>query len=187
MISLQKIGMAFVLFLTVFSLVSCTVGSKRANPNRSNVGDNTAMMNSYKPTKLETEVLARVNAVRATGYRCGNKYLPPVGKLQINEELSMAALRQARDMATTNFFSHAGINGNTAGDRITAAGYTWSTYGENIAAGQRTPNHAVDSWLKSPGHCLNIMNGKFHEMGVASATYKSSKFKIYWVQTFGAR
>jgi uncharacterized protein YkwD len=39
--------------------------------------------------------------------------------------------------------------------------------GENIAAGQMTPEEAVAGWLRSPGHCANLMNGGYSEMAVA--------------------
>lgn len=176
---LQMKTVCFLVF-TGFLIVGC----KSAQPYRTQA-EVQSFKNTYMPNQLETEVLALVNSARTSGYKCGHKYLPPVGKLRINEELSMAALRQARDMASANFFSHTGINGNTAGDRISGAGYTWSTSGENIAAGQRTPKNVVENWLKSPGHCENIMNGRFQNMGVARAVSKNSKFKVYWVQTFG--
>jgi uncharacterized protein YkwD len=38
----------------------------------------------------------------------------------------------------------------------------------------------VDNWLKSPGHCKNIMNKAFKEVGVG-------RVGDYWTQNFGAR
>ena len=37
-------------------------------------------------------------------------------------------------------------------------------------------------WLDSPGHCENIMDPRFAEMGIAYAAGKSSKPGLYWVQ-----
>ena len=42
-------------------------------------------------------------------------------------------------------------------------------------------------WLKSEGHCRNIMNGSFKELGVGYAANASSSYRTYWVQDFGAR
>jgi len=57
--------------------------------------------------------------------------------------------------------------------------------GENIAAGQISPEQAVISWLKSPTHCANLMNSRFTEMGLATAVNPTSTMGVYWVQLFG--
>jgi uncharacterized protein YkwD len=171
------------ILLTTLALSSCAIRPTSLKSNGLKAGSSKVNY-SYKPDPIEQEVLERVNHVRSQGAKCGSKYYPPVENLRINEWLTMAAMKQARDMATANFFSHAGINGNTAGDRITAMGYSWTISGENIAWGQKTPKQVVESWIKSPGHCQNIMNAKFQDMGIAQARAKN---KIYWVQTFGAQ
>ena len=58
--------------------------------------------------------------------------------------------------------------------------------GENIAFGQHTPQQAVASWLDSPGHCANIMNARFTEMGAAYGIAAEKRSGIvYWTQVFG--
>jgi len=57
---------------------------------------------------------------------------------------------------------------------------------ENIAAGQTTPEQVIQGWLDSDGHCANIMNANFEEMGVALAT-NSGIYGIYWTQVFAAQ
>ena len=44
---------------------------------------------------------------------------------------------------------------------------------------------AVSGWLASPGHCQNVMNPYFTEMGAAYATNPRSAATIYWTQVFG--
>jgi uncharacterized protein YkwD len=58
--------------------------------------------------------------------------LPP---LAANAALATAAQAHSNDMANNNFFSHTGSDGSNPGQRISRAGYSWYTYGENIAAG----------------------------------------------------
>ena len=70
--------------------------------------------------------------------------------------------------------------------RVARAGYSWSVVGENIAAGQRDADTVVKSWLESPGHCANLMNPEYSEVGVAFATNASSAAGIYWAQVFAA-
>jgi uncharacterized protein YkwD len=58
--------------------------------------------------------------------------------------------------------------------------------GENIASGQRTVEDAVASWLDSPGHCANIMNPAFTDMGAAYAIDPRNRNRTaYWTQVFG--
>jgi len=65
------------------------------------------------------------------------------------------------------------------------AGYRWQQIGENIAAGQGSAEQVVAGWLASPGHCANIMNPGFTEMGAAYATSEGGAAGSYWTQVFG--
>ncbi|MEE4146098.1 MAG: CAP domain-containing protein, partial [Halieaceae bacterium] len=84
-----------------------------------------------------------------------------------------------------NYFSHTGLNGSSPGDRITAAGYSWSSYGENIAAGASSVSQVMQMWLDSPGHCTNIMGGNFTNLGAARFSNPASTYNVYWTQVFG--
>jgi uncharacterized protein YkwD len=64
-------------------------------------------------------------------------------------------------------------------------GYQYRSTGENIAAGQTTPEDAMAAWLKSPEHCANLMEPAFTDMGVAYAVDPNSDMGVYWTQTFG--
>jgi uncharacterized protein YkwD len=76
-------------------------------------------------------------------------------------------------------------DGSTPADRATRAGYPWRLVGENIASGNRTPQEAVQAWLDSPGHCANLMNPGFTEMGAAYAIDPHSENQTpYWTQVF---
>ncbi|MDH3238519.1 MAG: CAP domain-containing protein, partial [Deltaproteobacteria bacterium] len=57
--------------------------------------------------------------------------------------------------------------------RITRQGYQWWTYGENIAVGYQTVSAVMQAWLDSEGHCRNIMNPAFAEIGAAFAEGQS--------------
>jgi uncharacterized protein YkwD len=125
------------------------------------------------------ELISLVNETRSEGCNCGDEYYPAVGALTWNELLIQAAQQHANDMGTNDFFSHTGSDGSNAGERITEQGYNWSTYGENIARGQTSPEQVMDSWINSEGHCKNIMNGNFKEFG--AGFYADGN---YWVQVF---
>ena len=88
-------------------------------------------------------------------------------------------------MATKNYFSHTSLDGRTFVDRINATGYAWSNIGENIAAGYSTVNAVVDGWMASDGHCANIMNPNFRDVGVACVASSTSTYKTYWTMDAG--
>lgn len=131
-------------------------------------------------------ILEAVNSARATARTCGNKFFPAASPLEWNGLLGEAALLHSRDMATRKTLSHRGGNGSQAGDRALQVRYSWNRIGENIASGQRTPEEAVSGWLTSPGHCSNIMNASFTEMGAAYAINPGTRLgTVYWTQVFG--
>jgi uncharacterized protein YkwD len=130
------------------------------------------------------EVVRLTNEARAQARTCGTVSFPAVGPVAAQAQLTVAAQGHAEDMAANNYFSHNSLDGRTAAGRISATGYSYSAAGENIAAGQRTPQEVVAGWLESPGHCSNIMNGSFTELGVGRATSSTSQYGVYWVQNF---
>jgi uncharacterized protein YkwD len=130
-------------------------------------------------------VLDLTNAARAQARTCGATRFAAAPALTLNAQLAQAAQGHAADMAARNYFSHTSQDGRTMAQRVTATGYAWRTIGENLAAGQTTPESVVDGWLRSEGHCRNIMNASFRELGVGYA--QGGSYGHYWVQNFGAR
>jgi uncharacterized protein YkwD len=106
--------------------------------------------------------------------------MPPVATVTWNDNLAKAAYSHSSDMSSKKYFDHTSPTGSTAGTRITAAGYPWKTYGENIAMGYADEQAVMNGWLSSEGHCLNIMNAAFKEMG-------AGREGNYWTQEFGAQ
>jgi uncharacterized protein YkwD len=91
-------------------------------------------------------------------------------------------------MATKDYFSHYSKSGKSPFQRMRAAGYRYRAAGENIAAGRSlaSPEAVVKAWLKSPGHCKVIMNGKYKELGVGRVE-GPGRWSVYWTQNFGRR
>ena len=135
---------------------------------------------------IRARVLALVNEARSVSRRCGWKRIAAAPPLIQSEALDRAALAHAQEMAARSRMQHAGGDGSTPGDRATRAGYRWSTVGENVAAGQAMSEEAVASWLKSSGHCANLMDPDYTEMGVGFAADPQGAGGPYWVQLFGA-
>jgi len=132
-------------------------------------------------------MLAAVNARRHAGATCGSHgSFPPAADLAWNDAITQAAVAHSDDMVTRNFFDHTGSDGSSPGDRMTAAGYAWRGWGENIAAGQGSVAEVVDGWMKSDGHCANLMNAAYKDIGVACvAGNASTTYRTYWTQDFG--
>lgn len=133
------------------------------------------------PEGIGEETLAAVNAARAAPRQCGDRQFAAAPPLRLNPALDAAALSHSEYMAQVRYFSHQQKNGSVVGDRALRAGYKWRTIGENIASGQRTAQEAVQGWLDSPGHCANIMNAAFVEMGVGYAV-NPVRGTLYWTQ-----
>ena len=133
----------------------------------------------------DVKMLQLVNAARSQSQDCGvNGVRSAVGALVWDCKLATAALNHSQDMASNNFFDHTGTGNTSPGDRIDNVGYSWSSYGENIAAGQTTVESVVAGWLDSDGHCSNIMGSSFIEFGSAKVEESNSRYKIYWTQNF---
>jgi uncharacterized protein YkwD len=133
---------------------------------------------------MNRRVLELINAARAHKRSCGDKIYQPAGPLRRAAGLDKAALQHARDMAAHSFLGHEGSDGTRVAQRATGAGYSWKRIGENVAAGSATPEQAVDDWLKSPGHCANLMNKEYTETGIAVSVNPTSAAGIYWTQVF---
>lgn len=129
---------------------------------------------------FEAEVLRLTNVARQTARVCGTTTYNAAPALGASPQLRCAARLHAKDMQDKNYFSHTSLDGTSFSQRITAAGYTWRTVGENIAAGYPSPQAVVDGWIASAGHCQNLMNPSFTQLGVGF--YGNNR----WVQDFGA-
>lgn len=103
--------------------------------------------------------------------------------------LNLAAQRHSEDMIERDYFEHTSPDGKDPGDRITATGYVWSTYGENIAAGYATPAEVMGGWMNSPGHRANILNCDFREIGIGYAVRQSNagRAEPFWTQVFATQ
>ena len=138
-------------------------------PEDDNSSESTPEVNK----SFELQVLDLVNEERTA------RGLSP---LTYSEELAKVAASHSADMANRNYFSHNSPEGVTPFNRIKNAGISYKSAGENIAAGQDTPEAVVDAWMNSDGHRANILNKNFTKMGVG-CVYGGS-YGIYWTQLF---
>ncbi len=180
-------------------LHGCNAESEKENlDNSSNTVVNTST--ATISTELKNEYLLEINKARSMPQDCGSEgiFYEAVA-LTWNDKLYQAAYEHSYDLATTNTFSHSGsgeatdITGvqlgkkSTAKERIEAYGYQYSLIGENIASGTNssTAKKVVAQLMKSAGHCANIMNPKYREVGMAMSKNSASTYTYYWTQNFG--
>ncbi len=130
-------------------------------------------------------VLMLVNQARAVPRACGDKSFGAAAPVRWNDTLANVARVHAEDMAHYHYFSHTGRDGSSPAQRVERGGYRYRTTGENIAAGPTMKaEDAVAGWIKSPGHCANLMNPAYTEMGLAYGVDAKSEMGIYWGQVF---
>jgi uncharacterized protein YkwD len=135
---------------------------------------------------LSARALELVNEVRAHGTRCGGRSFGPAPPVRLSGTLAGVAFGHATDMAEHGYFEHQDLAGRSPAERVRAVGYQEKLVGENMAYGPKTAEEVVQGWLESPGHCENIMDPRFAEMGIAYAPGKVTKHGLYWVQLLAA-
>ena len=146
------------------------------SPTNTPIATNTPTCITINST-FEAQVLTLLNQERTS------RGIPA---LTSNDKLHNAAFGHSRDMACNNFMSHIGSDGSDPGDRIAAAGYDFSTWGENVAAGYTSPSSVVDAWMDSSGHRANILNPNLTEIGIGYVYNSASFYGHYWTTDFGA-
>jgi uncharacterized protein YkwD len=123
----------------------------RVHASRACANANTSVGSSSRQA-TKAAVVCLVNRERA------DHHLPPLGE---SSRLDRSAQGWTNRMIATGSFTH-GIN---FASRISAAGFAWSSAGENIATGFLTPRAVVRGWMASTGHCQNILNPTYTSVG----------------------
>ena len=142
-----------------------------------------AVVGLGKPARAKhARLVAEINAVRAMGARCGGARYRPAEPLRPKTSLLRAAQQHATGMAKRNFFSHGG--GSTPWGRAAEMGFR-GALAENIAAGRSTAKSTVRAWVRSPGHCRNLMSARYNKIGVGYDYVRSSRWGHYWVMVVG--
>lgn len=134
---------------------------------------------------LRAQILTEINKARAVARVCGTQSFRAAPALKRNTKLDTTAQAHSVDMATHNYFSHTSLDGKSPFDRMKAAGYNFSAAAENIAAGNSTAAATVQQWLKSAGHCANLMSATYVDTGIGYGYSATSTYKHYWTQNFG--
>ena len=139
----------------------------------------TTVTETKKPSAVEIraqkyaqEVLALVNKERAAA---------GLSAYTLDDTLCQAANIRAQEIVSE--FSHTRPDGTSCFSVLQQFNYQHMKAGENIAAGQSTPEQVVDSWMHSEGHRANILSTDYTKMGVGYWE-SSTGYTYYWTQLF---
>lgn len=167
---LLKIVLSAVTILTSAALATVPVTAATAAPSKKTAAHNNlrryrhraqadagcagagASVGNTSAAVLRSAVVCLINEQRAA------HHLPA---LQASPLLNHSAQDWTNAMVSTDQFTH----GTNFAGRISAAGYVWRSAGENIATGYSTPRTVVRAWMASPGHCRNILNPTYRNVG----------------------
>ena len=141
---------------------------------------------SPPPSAEARDTLQRINAYRAAGATCGTRRFDPAAPVAWNALLEQAALKHATDMAARRTMSHTGGDGSNMSERVAREAYAWGALGENVSAGYSSVPDALAGWMRSPGHCANMMSTSFREVGVGAANAPGDTFGWYRAMVLGS-
>jgi len=136
------------------------------------------------PAAVQTRaIVCLVNYARAQDRR---------RRLVQRPRLHLAAELKGERVATCKQFSHTPCGAALTSD-VQAAGYRYSTFGENLFAGtwgHYSARDVVNAWLNSPPHRANMLNGRFRDLGAApvrATGLLDGGDAVVWTATFGTR
>jgi len=130
-----------------------------------------------KPEQVTTELIGLINTARVSaGLR----------RLNVNAKLTASAQGHSDDMACHSIFSHTGSDGSSIQERILAAGYSPSDWGEIIFAGG-SAQQAFDWWMSDPPHHDIILAPQMEDVGAGYTYVAGSDYGGYFTVDFGAQ
>jgi uncharacterized protein YkwD len=161
--------------LAAIALLMASAPSALAADSQAPCADAHVAITQAQPAQMRVAVLCLVNQQRTA------HGLP---KLTPSDKLDRAAQGWTDSMVDSDEFTH----GSAFMDRISATGFDWTTVGENIATGYETPASVVRGWMNSPGHCANILDPAYREVGTGVSARRIPRASTEvgtWTQDFG--
>ena len=148
-------------------------GEHGQNTEQANTGKGMEIAEQAGSTVQADEVLKLVNQERS---KQGLK------ALTLSAELTNVATLKAKDMRDKNYFDHTSPTYGSPFEMMRRFGVQYSSAGENIAAGQKTAQEVMNSWMNSSGHRANILSANYEQLGVGYV--EGGSYGTYWVQMF---
>ena len=114
-------------------------------------------------------------------------------ELCVDPTLTKVARDHSKDMIKKGYFGHNSADGKASAKRLTDSSYNWSAMGENIAwgsGGYSNPESRFKAWMESKGHKVNILNGRYEEVGIGVASGElgeGSQEATFYTVDFGSK
>lgn len=103
-----------------------------------------------------------------------------------NDKIAELAREHSQDMAKYSFFSHIGLKGGLVDQRAIDFGIKkWKAVSENIAYNKGFDNpeeFAVERWMLSNGHRMNLLDARWQESGLGIAVTEDGMY--FFTQIF---
>lgn len=141
----------------------------QTDPDNNNSGQDTPEDNTNK--SYVQQVIDLVNEERAKA-----------GLSPLTESSAVSRAAYTRSQEITRNFSHTRPDGTSFSTVLRQNGVSFTSSGENIAYGQRTPAEVINTWMNSSGHRANILNSNYTTIGVGC--YQAANGTLYWTQLF---
>ncbi len=100
------------------------------------------------------------------------------------DALNSVAVTRAWEILYDYRSDHTRPDGQKFSTAFTEYGIQYRKCGENIAAGQSTPESVMEAWKNSPGHRANILSNDFTYLAVGMYYNSKDTYKYYWTQEF---
>ena len=146
------------------------IGANAAGVSAPTFTEQTMTLSESELSDYANQVAVLVNKERSA------KGLNP---LRVLPKLQTGAQIRANEI--TQEFDHVRPNGTACFTIVEEVGLDYYYVGENIAAGQTSPERVMTAWMNSEGHRSNILDPEFMYIGVG-VTQKGNT--IYWTQEF---
>ncbi len=136
------------------------------------INESSEYIDNLELTKEEKEFLNLINEKRRNN---------GLEELKIDNTIQNIARLKAQDLERNDYFSHTSPSYGNINDMLTSFGVTFTKAQENIAGNQNLDG-AVEAWMNSESHKVNILNSNFEFTGVAIAN--SSTYGKIFVEVF---
>jgi len=145
-------------------------------------GQSTDQVNSDKGKEIAEQAGSTVQADEVLELVNQERSKQGLKALTLSPELTDVATIKAKDMRDNNYFDHTSPNYGSPFEMMKHFGIQYRSAGENIAAGQKTAQEVMNSWMNSSGHRANILNSDYEQIGIGYIT--GGSYGTYWVQMF---
>jgi len=161
---------------------SSMLGSMAAFAASIAMADSPALL-SCADSETLAQAVRRINELRRAGDLCvvGDAAPPLVWQ----PRLGASATAQASDLAERDAVEHVDARQQPLDARLRAVGYRFKSSAENVAAGQPDVDAAIAGWVASRSHCIELMQPRYTEMGLACVERKDSTYGRFWVLHLG--